>query len=325
VKQMTSTAVEIDQFMPVSVATLPEAEAINFSLYIRDSPDTPIKLYLSADYSFEAGDIQRLVDRGVKKLYITLYDHEHYQQYLRKNFAAILNDESLPVERRFGCLNEVVRDVLATAFSRQDTTKTVLAAEELATQTVELICREDALALELMKVLHHDYHTFTHSANVAYYSVILAKASGITDHLDLQQIATGALLHDIGKLDIPEAILKKQGRLDEYEWNVIKKHPTKGLQLLSDHDDLNFAQLMMVYQHHERMDGSGYPVGVSESNIHPWAQICAIVDIYEALTSHRPYRPRLPKEETIAILDRQAGTRLNQGLWQCWKKIIQSS
>jgi HD-GYP domain-containing protein (c-di-GMP phosphodiesterase class II) len=174
-------------------------------------------------------------------------------------------------------------------------------------------------------VLHHDYHTFTHSANVAYYSVLLAKASGITDYHELQQIATGALLHDIGKLDISETILNKRGRLNDDEWDIIKRHPTTGLRLLSSHDDLNFAQLMMAYQHHERMDGSGYPVGVSENNIHPWAQICAIADIYEAITSHRPYRPGLPKEETIAILERQAGTRLNQGLWQCWKKIIQGS
>ncbi|MCH7751381.1 MAG: HD domain-containing protein, partial [Planctomycetes bacterium] len=210
---MTTTTAEIDQYIPVSLATICPSEATNFPLFIRDYPDSPIQLYRDADYPFEAEDLQRLIDRGVKRLYVTLYDHEHFQQYLRKNFAVILNDESLPVERRFGCLNEIVRDVLAEAFTRRDTTKTVETAKEMAAQTVELICRTDVIVLELMKVLHHDYHTFTHSANVAYYSVLLAKASGITDHGDLRQIATGALLHDIGKLDIPETILNKSGRL----------------------------------------------------------------------------------------------------------------
>jgi HD-GYP domain-containing protein (c-di-GMP phosphodiesterase class II) len=322
---MTISATEIEQYIPVSLATISPSEATNFPLFIREDPDTPIHLYRDADYPFEAKDIQRLIDRGVKRLYVALYDHEQYQQYLRENFASILKDESLPVERRFGCLNEIVRDVLAEAFSTRNTTKTVETASEMAAQTVELICRTDVMALELMKVLHHDYHTFTHSANVSYYSVLLAKASGITDQNDLQQIATGALLHDLGKLDIPEAILKKRGRLNEHEWEVIKDHPTNGLRELASRDDLNFAQLMMIYQHHERLDGTGYPVGVSETSIHPWAQICAIVDVYEALTSNRPYRPGLPKKDTIAILDRQAGPRLNQGLWQCWKKIIQNS
>ena len=215
--------------------------------------------------------------------------------------------------------------MLAEVFTRRDTAKTVETAKQLASQTVELVCREEMVAADLLHVLHHDYHTFTHSANVAYYCVLLAKASGITDRCDLRQIATGALLHDIGKLDILETILNKPGRLDDAEWDVIKRHPTNGLRLLAHRDDLNFAQLMMVYQHHERMDGSGYPVGVSGSSIHPWAQICAIVDVYEALTSHRPYRPALPQEDTIAILDRLAGAKLNQGLWQCWKTIIQDA
>jgi HD-GYP domain-containing protein (c-di-GMP phosphodiesterase class II) len=188
-----------------------------------------------------------------------------------------------------------------------------------------LICREEMTAGELLRILNHDYHTFTHSANVSFYCVLLAKASGITDFDDLRQIATGAMLHDFGKLDIAESILKKRGRLDDTEMDVIERHPAIGLRLLATRDDLTYAQLMMVYQHHERMDGSGYPVGVSGSKIHPWAQICAIVDVYKALTSHRPYRRGLPQEDAIAIMDRQAGMGLNQGLWKCWKTIIQDA
>ena len=322
---MAMATAEIDQYIPVSLATICPSEVTNFPLFIRDNPETPIQLYRDADYPFEAEDLQRLNDHGMKNLYITSNDHERYQQYLRKNFVAILNDESLPVKRRFGCLNEVVRDVLAEAFTRRDMEKTVETATQLASQTVDLICREEMMTAELLKMLHHDYHTFTHSANVAYYCVLLAKASGITDRNELQQIATGALLHDVGKLDIPETILNKRGRLNDDEWNVVQRHPTDGFRLLSHRDNLNFAQLMMVYQHHERMDGSGYPVGVSGSRIHPWAQLCAVVDVYEALTSHRPYRPGLPQEETIAILDRQAVVRLNRGMWQCWKTIIQEA
>jgi HD-GYP domain-containing protein (c-di-GMP phosphodiesterase class II) len=322
---MTTAAAEIDQYIPVALTTICPSEVTTFPLHTRDNPNTPIRLYRDADYPFEADDLQRLIDRGVKYLYVASNDHERYQQYIRNNFVTILNDESLPVKRRFGCLNEVVRDVLAEVFTRRDTAKTVETAKQLASQTVELICRGDIVAAELLQVLHHDYHTFTHSANVAYYSVLLAKGSGITDRCELGQIATGALLHDVGKLEIPETILTKPGRLDDYEWDVIKGHPTSGLRLLSHRDDLNFAQLMMVYQHHERMDGSGYPVGISGKTIHPWAQICAIVDVYEALTSNRPYRPGLPQGEAIAILERQAEVRLNRGLWQCWKTIMQTT
>jgi HD-GYP domain-containing protein (c-di-GMP phosphodiesterase class II) len=321
---MTMTMAEIDRYIPVSPTTICPSEVTDFPIFVRDDLETPIRLYRDVDNPFEADDLQRLIDGGVKKLYITLDDHDRYQRYLRKNFVAILSDEGLPIEHRLNCLNEFVRNVLAEAFTRRDMANTVETAKLIAFQTVELICQGEIIAAELLRVLHHDYHTFTHSANVAYYCVLLAKASGITDHDDLRQVATGALLHDIGKLNIPETILKKRGRLDDDEWDVIKRHPTNGMRLLLHRDDMTFAQLMMVYQHHERLDGSGYPVGVTTRRIHPWAQLCAIVDVYEALTSCRPYRPGLPPEEAIAILDRQAGVRLNRGLWQCWKTIIQN-
>ncbi len=321
----TTTSEDCTHYIPVSVATISVSSVTNFPFYIREDRDSPVLLYRDADYPFEKDDVQRLIDRGVKNLYVALHDHDRYQQYLRNNFATIVNDESLPVQQRFGCLNEVVRDLLAHVFARKDTAKTVAVASSLAAQTVELICREEEVAAELLQVLHHDYHTFTHSANVSYYCVMLAKAWGITDRDELRRIATGALLHDIGKLDIDEKILKKPGRLNKEEWQVIQQHPTTGLRLLSSHNDLDFAQLMMVYQHHERIDGTGYPVGISKDKIHPWAQLCAIVDIYEALTSHRPYRPALSKSETIEILERQKECRLNEGMWECWKTIIQNS
>jgi HD-GYP domain-containing protein (c-di-GMP phosphodiesterase class II) len=297
----------------------------SFALYIRDDADLPIRLYRDPDYPVEADDVQRLTQRGVKYLYVLLADQERYQKYLRENFGAILNDESLPLKQRFGYLNEVVRDVLGEVFSHRNTGKMVETAAQLAAQTVELICREDLVAADLLHVLHHDYHTFTHSANVSFFCVLLAREWGIADQGELQQIAAGALLHDIGKLEIPEAILKKRGRLNEHEWHVIRKHPITGLRLLGRRTDLSFGQLMMVYQHHERIDGTGYPVGVSQAKIHPWAQLCAIVDVYEALTSNRPYRPSLPKPEAIAILERQAAVRLNREMWECWKTIIQES
>ena len=92
----TTTATEIDRYIPVSLATFDPSEAANFPLFIRDNPDTPIHLYRDANYPFEPEDLQRLIDRGVQHLYINLGDHERYQQYLRKNCDAIVNDESLP-------------------------------------------------------------------------------------------------------------------------------------------------------------------------------------------------------------------------------------
>jgi HD-GYP domain-containing protein (c-di-GMP phosphodiesterase class II) len=79
---------------------------------------------------------------------------------------------------------------------------------------------------------------------------------------------------------------------------------------------------MMVYQHHERLDGNGYPVGVVGEGIHYWAKLTSVVDIYEALTANRPYRRGMPPKEAFAIMDRQSGPALDPELYQCWKKTI---
>ncbi len=322
---MPATTTRNTEYIPIPLATISLSGVANFSLYIRDNSSNSIHLYRDSSLLLDGADLQRLKDRGVKHLYITADAHLVYQQYLRNNFAAILDDDSLPISRRLDCLSEAVRDVLSEAFAQRNIEDTLESVKQLALQTVDLICHTDTTAQQLLKVLRHDYHTFTHSTNVAFYCVLLAKACGTTERCELEQIATGGLLHDIGKLDIPEQVLTKNGRLNSEEWELIRRHPTTGFRLLANHTDFSFGQLMMVYQHHEKMDGSGYPVGITQSRIHPWAQICGIVDVFEALTSHRPYRSAMSRSEATSILERQAGSRFNAEIWQCWKKIIQHS
>ena len=129
-----------------------------------------MRLYRGPDYPFAEKDIQQLLENDVKSLYVSSQEYDDYQQYLRDCLPAVLSDESLPVQRRFENLNEVVRDVLADTFQRRDTDQAVNATRELGKYTVDLICRDGVVATDLCDVLYHDYHTFTHSANVAYYS-----------------------------------------------------------------------------------------------------------------------------------------------------------
>ncbi len=112
-------------------------------------------------------------------------------------------------------------------------------------------------------------------------------------------------MHDLGKLDIDERILNKPGRLDDNERKIIETHPTLGLNRVAQRDDLSEGEFMMIYQHHERFDGTGYPVGLAGEDTHPWAQICAIVDVFEALTSNRPYRARLSHATALGSLGKE--------------------
>jgi HD-GYP domain-containing protein (c-di-GMP phosphodiesterase class II) len=308
--------------IPVSVATLIPATVPGVSLYLPAGNGLRPQLYRGADFPVTQADIDQLQDRGVGTLYVAVGEHGAYQQYLREHLEPLLDDESVPIARRMGCLNEVVRDVLAGVFRKGNLDDCIDELRHLGARTVQVICRDDVLLSDLRGVLHHDYHTFTHSANVAYYCVMLATRMGMRDEQELTALATGALLHDAGKLDVPAGLLTKPGRLDDDELRIVRRHPTAGYRRLCRRNDLSRAQLMMVYQHHERVDGDGYPARSPGRDIDDWAKICAVADVFEALTSNRPYRMGLSIPAACATMEAGSGTHFDPEILACWKQIV---
>jgi HD-GYP domain-containing protein (c-di-GMP phosphodiesterase class II) len=152
-----------------------------------------------------------------------------------------------------------------------------------------------ANALEL-----RDEETRGHSDRVVQMAVDMARKFGISGE-NLEHFRDGALLHDIGKMGVPDGILLKPGKLTEDEWVVMKKHPVFAYNLLKGIPFLSDA-LEIPYYHHERWDGSGYPQGLRGESIPLSARIFAVVDVWDALTSDRPYRPAWSKEETLEYL-----------------------
>ncbi len=123
-------------------------------------------------------------------------------------------------------------------------------------------------------------------------------------------VARAGLLHDIGKIGVPEGILRKRGPLSGDEWHVMRSHPLIGAQIVAPFDF--FAEgALVIRHHHERLDGTGYPDGLAGTSIPPGARIVAVADVWDALTSDRPYRPALCEAEALAELARQAGRTLD--------------
>jgi putative nucleotidyltransferase with HDIG domain len=151
-----------------------------------------------------------------------------------------------------------------------------------------------------------DQITHGHIRRVQGYATGLAKALGVTDARELRAIEAAALLHDMGKLAVPEHILNKPGRLTASEYDRMKTHSSVGAQILSA-IDFPYPVVPIVRHHHENWDGTGYPDGLSGIDIPIGARIMAVVDCYDALTSDRPYRPALSDEEALAIIEARKG------------------
>jgi len=137
----------------------------------------------------------------------------------------------------------------------------------------------------------------------------IAKEMGFSDE-EMIHIRRGTLLHDIGKMGIPDSILFKPGALNEDEWQIMRSHPVMAYRLLMEIPFLQSA-IDIPYCHHERWDGSGYPQGLLGENIPLSARIFAVVDVWDALMSDRPYRPAWTRERTLAYIREQSGRQFD--------------
>jgi len=166
-----------------------------------------------------------------------------------------------------------------------------------------------------------DQETEGHTQRVAELTVQLARAMGIGD-ADLVHLRRGALLHDIGKMGIPDSILHKPGPLSEAEWAIMRQHPVYAYELLSPIEFLRPA-LDIPYSHHERWDGSGYPRGLRGEAIPPAARIFAVVDVWDALLSARPYRPAWPRAQALAYIRAQAGKQFDPRVVEAFLRLVE--
>jgi len=154
-----------------------------------------------------------------------------------------------------------------------------------------------------------DREARTHNLRVARLCVHIGRQMSMSAS-ELRILARAGLMHDIGKLGIPEAVLGKHSPLDESEWILMRTHPEMGLTLL-DRAGQSSREVLAVLYHHERLDGSGYPYGLKAESIPIEARIVAVADTYDALTSDRPYRKACSPAEARQVLIEEAGARLD--------------
>jgi putative two-component system response regulator len=166
-----------------------------------------------------------------------------------------------------------------------------------------------------------DQETEGHSRRVTDLTLKLAKAFGITD-AELTHIRHGALLHDMGKLGIPDSILQKPNTLTEQEWATMRKHPQFAYDMLYPIEYLR-AALDIPLCHHEKWDGSGYPRGLKGEEIPVSARIFAVVDVWDALISDRPYRKAWKKEEAFEYIHKQSGKHFDPQIVDLFFKVIE--
>ncbi|WP_320006342.1 HD-GYP domain-containing protein [Maridesulfovibrio sp.] len=174
-------------------------------------------------------------------------------------------------------------------------------------KVIDSLSSNEPAALTLAFLKRYDEYTYTHSINVNLYSLLLGKALGL-EREELELLGIAAMFHDVGKGRVPCEVLNKPGKLTENEYEIMKGHSLKGLEVLRDISGLDKSVLRGVVEHHERFDGSGYPHGFKDNGIHPFGRIIAISDVYDALTSVRVYKKAVTPAKTMSLMYKWKGS-----------------
>ncbi len=310
-------------FIRVPYCILRTLDKTCVDLFLQYDPAEPPVLYRDAGYPLSEDRAKGLAEACEDALFVRARDYADFSHDLVESLEAALEADRLPVTDRYELLQCAVSLEVEQSLRMVNCDNYVAHSKSIARQIVSLINENTVLPSDLFDIVRHDHHTFVHVTNVAGYITLLAKELGISDRQELEKIAIGALLHDLGKRKIPASILNKTAALTSREWEIIRQHPQAGYEELCMRDNLDRGQLMMVYQHHEQLSGKGYPVGITEEEIHPWAKMLAVVDVFDALTGQRPYRSPATCEETLEILNRGAGTQFDKEIVACWTSAMQ--
>ncbi|MHB9095634.1 MAG: HD-GYP domain-containing protein [Eubacteriales bacterium] len=197
-------------------------------------------------------------------------------------------------------VQEIMQDVKTGRLIKTNKTRKVV--ENIVTQLINN--RHIVGKLADIRIL--DDYTFAHSVNVCILSISTGIIMGYSK-IRLRELGIGALLHDVGKMRIPDEILNKRGPLTEKEFEEIKRHTILGYELLSEHPDITSNAARISIQHHECYNGSGYPWGVRDEEVHEYSKIVAIADVYDALTADRVYKNAILPYEAMEIIIASSG------------------
>lgn len=250
--------------------------------------------------------IEYLKTRGVSAIYVAegMPDPEEVELQIPQYTRDLIEKSKVPdrpkVQLSEGVrkqLGEGVQKLFADPNAENFTENSVNMAEQL----MDNILSDDAVAIDLGMLRVSDDYTFRHSVDVSAMSVIIAKDMGMSRD-ELRELAIAGLLHDVGKAKIPAEILNKPGKLTDGEFGFMKQHSLFGFQILKEKKQYSDGILKGVLQHHEKLNSKGYPMGVSGEQIHQYAKIIAVADVFDALVNKRVYKQPFPKGEALEMV-----------------------
>lgn len=275
-----------------------------------EKAETDLYLYYQSQYiltkkkgtTFTPEDFDRLAGFGAAYLYIIFESPDYHRSFLDKKLANLLDRDNVPLTRKATVLYEISEPVLEAVYDTPDSRETMNSAKSYVKNCIKYLHEKNSLP-ELVQLSSKNLTEHAHALHVAALAIALSKKYQKRNYAydEIVSLGVGALLHDIGKSQIDRDILNKPSELNDEEWQLIRQHPAMGEKILAKKRDLvSGLSSRIVLEHHERINGKGYPRGIK--SVHEFSQFVAIADIFNSMTSLRPYAEAQKPFETLKYM-----------------------
>jgi HD-GYP domain-containing protein (c-di-GMP phosphodiesterase class II) len=326
----TSTNSARAGFLPISLERAPmEAfEAIPIFLRTTDKQENQeaFNLYCAEHVRFSDSHRTRLINAGIKFIYIPMVHQSRFRQQTESSLQKMAEDPSVAVSVKSEIIYETSVELVNELLSEPDLIRNSGRLEKVSRAVTTLTLNDPTSFSHLFTASHHDFYTATHMVNVATWMVPLAYALGYHDVDQLNHICQAGILHDIGKMRIPAEILNKSAKLTDDEWNQIKQHPVNGCEYLKEFAHIDPLVFTVTRQHHERLDGTGYPDRLKDEEIDPISKICAVVDSFDAMTAFRPFKTKtMSVAEAMDIIVAETPGKYDAKVVDAWVGLLRAA
>jgi len=297
-------------YLPVPLRNIPFESLKGLSLYL--FVDNGYTLYRNKNLVIHPEDISRLLETNTEYAYVPVKDHQSYYQAIEQGLGSIVSDPNTQQEKKAEILYSTCIALVDQLYESPPEEAEINRVKNVSHALVEMVLQDKESFKHLFNVSNHDFYTATHMVNVCTTLVALGQHMRLSKE-ELQELGTGALLHDIGKLFIPKYLLNTEEKLTDDEFKLIQSHVDEGVNYLKKHASLSPIAMSVISEHHERLDGSGYPKGLKENHISLYGRMAGVVDTYEAMTSVRPYRSKaFSLEDVTSILHEEAVVKYDE-------------
>jgi HD-GYP domain-containing protein (c-di-GMP phosphodiesterase class II) len=236
-----------------------------------------------------------------------------------------IKDRRLTPDKRASVVYHSSVEMMGKLF-KDPKTENIRAAKQAISEIVDMILTNDEVSRNLFQITAHDFYTYTHSVNVGILGVLLSKQMfRHSSAHDMHEMGAGYFMHDLGKVRIDAAIINKPGRLTVEEMKKVRVHPSHSYAMLKEASELSEECRVITLQHHERDDGTGYPRKLKGGEIHVYARVCCIADVYDTLTADRSYKAKLSPFEALKVMKEELLHHFHKDIFEDFVKMFSAA